>query len=98
MKKNSSRGAKHGAPEKQKVHFHAKQRLKKARQEKTREPSLSRWYADEDYNKSLSDVGWREHHIILYDRIALEKHIYKATRAEKIQIANNWIVTANSEG
>ena len=44
------------------------------------------------------DVGWREFHIILYDRISLEKHIYKATRAERIQIANNWILTANSEG
>ena len=39
---------------------------------------------------SCHDIGWREHNI-LYDRIALEKHIYKAT-------ANNWIRTANSEG
>ena len=73
--------------------------LKKARQEKhgSHPTILSRWYGDADYRKSLCDIGWREHHIILYDRIALEKHVYKATRAERIQIANNWIVTANSE-
>ena len=34
----------------------------------------------------------------LYDRIALEKHSLEASRAERIQIANNWILTANSEG
>ena len=58
---------------------------------------LSRWYACDEYKKPLSDIGWREHHIILYDRIALEKHIYTATRPERIQIANNWILTAKSE-
>ena len=47
--------------------------------------------------KSLSDIGRKEHHIILYDRIALETHIYKATRAERIQISNDWILSANSE-
>ena len=35
---------------------------------------------------------------MLYDRVALEKPIYKATRAERIQIANDWILTASSEG
>ena len=69
--------------------------LQKARQGKTQAQRtiLSRWYGDEEYRKSLSDIGCREHHIIVYDRIALEKHIYKATRAERIQIANNWILT-----
>ena len=83
-----------------KMFFHAKQMLKKARQGKHggHPTILSRWYADEEYTKSLSDIGWRKHHIRLYDRIALETHIYKATRAERIQIANNWILTANSEG
>ena len=74
--------------------------LKKARQGKHggHPTILSRWYAEEEYRKSLSDIGWTEHHIILYDSIALETHIYKATRAERIQIAKNWILTANSEG
>ena len=74
--------------------------LKKARQGKHggHPTILSRSYDYEKYRKSLSDIGWREHHIILYDRIALETYIYKASRAERIQIANNWILTANSEG
>ena len=59
---------------------------------------LSRWYTDEEYMKSLSDIGRRDHHIILYDRIALETHIYKATRAERVQIANDWVPFANAEG
>ena len=51
------------------------------------------------YNTHLDRTGLEfNHHIILYDRIALGTHIYKATRAERIQIANNWILTANSEG
>ena len=100
IKKNRSRGAKRGAIERQKMYFHAKQMLKKARQRKHggHPTILSRWYADEEYRKSLSDIGWREHHIILYDRIAPDTHIYKATRAERIQMANNWILTASSEG
>ena len=50
--------------------------LKKARQGKHggHPTILSRWYASEEYRKSLNDIGWREHHIVLYDRIALEKH------------------------
>ena len=61
---------------------------KKARQKKHgHHPTiLARWYADEEYRKSLSATGWKEHHIMLYDRIAVEKHIYTATRAERINI------------
>ena len=82
------------------MYFHAKQMLKKARQGKHggHPTILAKWYATESYKKSLSAIGWREHHIILYDRIALEKHIYKATRAGRIQMANKWILTTNSEG
>ena len=35
---------------------------------------------------------------MLYDRIALEKHIYVATRAERIQNSKHWILTINAEG
>ena len=87
IKKNSSPEAKHGASERQKMYYHAKQMFKKARQEKHgRHPTiLSRCYASEEYRKSLYDIGWREHHITLYDKSTLEKHIYIATRAEIIQ-------------
>ena len=78
IEKNSSRGVKHGPSERQKMYYQAIQMLKKARQGKHgRHPAISsRWYADEEYRKSLSAIGWREHHIMLYDRIAVEKHIY----------------------
>ena len=53
--------------------------LKKARQGKHggHPTILSRWYACDECRKSLSDIGWREHHIILYDRIALDKRTSK---------------------
>ena len=91
IKKNSSRGAKHGATERQKMYYHAKQMLQKARQGKHGDhpTRLSRWHTCDEYRKSQSDFGGREHHIILYDRIAVEKHVYTATRPERIQIAKN---------
>ena len=35
---------------------------------------------------------------MLYNRIALEKHIYVATRAERIQKSKHWILTLIAEG
>ena len=35
---------------------------------------------------------------MLYDRIALEKHIYVATKVERIQNSKHWILTINAEG
>ena len=74
--------------------------LKQARQEKHgRHPTiLSRLYAEEDYRMSLSAIGWKEHYIMLYDRIALEKDIYTATRAERIENSKHWIFTRNADG
>ena len=79
---------------------HAKQMLKIAPQGKHgRHPTIiSRWYADEEYRKSLSAIGWREHHITLYDRIAVEKHIDIATRSGRILNSKHWILTKNAEG
>ena len=99
IKKNSSRGAKHGPAERQRMYDQAEQMLKKARQKKHgRLPTiLSGWYASESYRNSLSDIGWREHHIMLYYRIAVEKHTYVATRAERVQNSKHWILTINAE-
>ena len=46
IKKNSSRGAKHGPSERQRMYYQAKQMLKKARQKKhgNHPTILSRWY------------------------------------------------------
>ena len=100
IKKNSSRGVKHGPSERHKMYHQARQMLKKARQGKHgRHPTiLSRWYADEEYRKSLSAKGWKEHHIMLYDRISVEKHIYITTGSERIQNSKHWILTINAEG
>ena len=98
VKKNSSRGVKHGPSERQQMYFQLRQMLKKARQGKhRRHPTiLPRWYADEENRKSLSAIGWKEHHIMMYDRIAVEKHT--ATRAERLQNSKHWILTINAEG
>ena len=100
FKRNSSRGAKHGRSERQRMHCQAKQMLKKARQKKHgRHPTvLSRWYASESYRDSLSEIGWKEKDMMLHDRIALEKHVHVATKAERIQNSKHWILTLNAEG
>ena len=68
IKKNSSRGVKHGPSERQKMYHQAKQLLKKARQKKHgRHPTIfSRRYASESYRNSLYDIGWRDHLLMLY--------------------------------
>ena len=35
---------------------------------------------------------------MLFDRIALEKHHYTVTKAERIQNSKHWILTLNAEG
>ena len=61
-----------------------KQMLKKTRQKKhgSHPTILSRWYVSETYRTSLSLIGWKEKDTMHYDRIALEKHVYVATRAK----------------
>ena len=34
------------------------------------------WLSDYKYRKSLSDIGWTEQDIMLFDRIALENHAH----------------------
>ena len=80
--------------------FQTKQMLKKKKKARPGKHGdhptiLSRWHACDEYRKSLSDLGWREHHIILYDRIALEKNVYIATRAERMQHLKHRNLTAN---
>ena len=74
--------------------------LKKERQKKHgRHPTiLSRWYASESYINSLYAIGGENNHIILHGRVALEKHIYVATKSERIRNSKHWILTINAEG
>ena len=85
IKKNSSRGAKQGASEGQVMFHRAKQMLKKARESKhgSHPTILSRWYDQEEYRKSLGEHNIGEKGVILFDRIALGRHDYSATRAER---------------
>ena len=82
IKKNSTRGPKHGQSERQIMFFKAKEMLRKARQEKHgRHPTiLSRWQEQEGYRRSLAEHIIGEREIMLRDRIALERHDYSATR------------------
>ena len=62
--------------------------LKKAKQEKhgSHPTTLSRWQEQEGYRRSLAEHNFGEREIMLYDRIALERHGYTATRAELSRI------------
>ena len=99
IQKNSSRGPKHGASERQVMFLKAKQMLKKARQSKhgNHPTILSRWYDQEEYRKSLAEHKLREKEVMLFDRIALERHDYTATRAERLQNAKHWILRLNAD-
>ena len=44
--------------------------------------NLQRCDNDENYGKSLSDIGWTDEQIIQYDELALEDHSHCATREE----------------
>ena len=100
IKKNSSRGPKHGVSERQVMFYKAKQMLKKARQGKhENHPTiLSRWYEQEGYRKSLAEQNIGEKEIMLFDRIALEKLDFSATKAERLQNAKHWILRLNADG
>ena len=89
IKKNSSRGPKHGVSERQVMFYRTKQMLKKARRAKhgNHPTILSRWYEQEGYRKSLAEHNIGEKEFMLFDRIALERHDETATKAERLQNA-----------
>ena len=78
VKKNSSRGPKHGVSERQLMFYKAKEMLKKTRQSKQgRHPTiLSRWYEQEGYRKLSAEQNTGEKEVMLFDRIALERRLY----------------------
>ena len=80
--------------------FKAKEMLKKARQSKHggHPIILARRYAKEKYRRSLAEHNIGEREIMLYDRIALERHDFSATRAERLQNASHWDLRLNDDG
>ena len=74
--------------------------LKTARQGKhgSHPTILSRWYEQEEYRKSLAEHNIGEKEVMLFDRIALERHDFSATRAERLQNAKHWKLRLNADG
>ena len=74
--------------------------LKKARQSKhgSHPTILSRWYGQEGYRWSLAEHNIGEKEVMLFDRIALARHDYTATRAERLQNAKHWILRLIADG
>ena len=97
FKKNNSRGSKHGPSGRRRMNYQAKQTLKKA-QNGSYPTILARWHGERDYRASLEATGLTENDIILFDRIAMEKHYCSPTKAESIQKSKHWILTLNAEG
>ena len=77
--------------------FKAKDMLRKAKK-KNHPTTLSRWKAQLSFRTSLAEHGIGEKEIILHDQIALENHDYTATKAERIQNSNHWVLSINAEG
>ena len=100
IEKNSSRGQKHGVSERQVMFYRPKQMLKKARQTKhgNHPTILSRWYEQEDYRQSLAEHNIGEKEVMLFDRIALERRDYTATKDERRQNAKRLILRLNADG
>ena len=80
--------------------YKAKQMLKKARQSNhgSHPMILSRWYEQEGYRRALAEHNIGEKEVMLFDRIALERHDRTATKAERLQNAKHWILRLNADG
>ena len=59
---------------------------------------LARWQEQESYRSSLKDHDIGEQEVIIHDRLALERHGYTATKAERVRYSQNWVPTLNAEG
>ena len=100
MQKNLTRGAKHGASERQRMHYKAKKMLQNARQPKHGgyKTILKRWHKDYKYHESVADIGWTEEQIIQHDQLALEDHSKSATSEERDRTEKSWVLKLNKEG
>ena len=76
--------------------FKAKDMLRKAK--KNHPTILSRWKTDEECRKSLGfiDIGKKE--IMFHDQIALVRHDFPATKAERIRNSKHGVLSTNAEG
>ena len=96
IRKNCSQAPEHGPTERQEKFLKAKDMLRKAK--KRGFPAiLARWQEQESYRSSLKDHDIGEEEVIIYDRLALERHDYTATKAERMRHSQNWVLTLNAE-
>ena len=77
IKRNQSRGPRHGQSVRQTMNHKARDMLRKAKLPKdgSCETILVRWYREKKYRKSLSEEGWTEEKIRQHDALALEDHM-----------------------
>ena len=74
--------------------------LKNARQPKHggHPTVLERWYAQERYRDLLAKHNIGDKEIMLYDRVALERHDCSASRAERLQNDKHWVLRLIADG
>ena len=96
IKKNLS----HGPFMRQTMCFKAHDMLRKAHSNENGncKTILERWYKDEQYRKSLSDIGWTEEQIKQYDALALEDHSYVTAPEKRGRFQNSWKISLIREG
>ena len=88
-----------GASERQVMFFKAKQMLKKARQSKHgSHPTIFQGGTNKKDTESLAEHNIGEKEVMLFDRIALERHDYTATKAERLQNAKHCILRLSADG
>ena len=88
-------------PNMQRMYYKAKDMLQRARQPKHGgyKTILERWHNDDQYCKSLSEIGWIEEQLIQYDElVALEEHSYIAARGERDRDEKRWVLKLNVAG
>ena len=85
LKKNQSRGARHGQSLRQTMYHKARDMLRKTKDANNGhcQTVLERWYKDAKYRTNLSEHGWTEEQIRQYDAPALEDHPYEAAPGER---------------
>ena len=98
IKKNQSRGPRHGQSMRQIMCHKARDMLRKDKLPKNGscETILERWYTDADYQTSLSDEGSTEEKIRQCDAIAMEDHSHEATPEERRRWQRNWKIVLNN--
>ena len=92
IRKNSSRGPKHGPSERQWMFFKAKYMLWKAKK-KGFPTILARWQEQESYRSLLKNSDTGEKEVIIYDQLDLERHDFSATKAERIRYSQKWVLS-----